>query len=441
MDDHDLIRHPLAYARIQAGWTQPGLADRVRRAAERRGLHSGTRKQRIWAWETGRARPDADSQSYLAEIFGVDPAVAAATPWPDWLPGREQPHPFTRHSTAPALREALRTSMDRRTFLAYSTAALTGLTHQWATTEPAALTRSLDGDRLDPDLLDVLEESGLRLAGMITHQRQHTLAALDGHLATVTDLIADATYTADQAARLHTLGARLAQTVGWTRFDAGQHAAAARLWHGALHSAHAARDRDLGAGIISDLAYQATWRRDPATAAAILQHAVARTEHPTARALLHLRLARAQAALGDAGDCRASLRAAEHNLDRTTPDPAPAWCAWFGPEDLQVDTGQALVDLGDTGEGDRLIDRGIGHLAPARAKTRAVFLSYRASSLLAQGHADEASVAATDSLTLAQTIGAPRCVTLIQRLRPRFEEHSQAPGVAEFLHASQVAGA
>ncbi|MGW4903711.1 hypothetical protein ACWEO9_03075 [Streptomyces albidoflavus] len=237
MDDHGLIRHPLTYARIQAGWTQPGLADRVRRAAERRGLHSGTRKQRIWAWETGRARPDADSQSYLAEIFGVDPAVAAATPWPDWLPGREQPHPFTRHSTAPALREALRSSMDRRTFLAYSTAALTGLTHQWATTEPAALTHSLDGGRLDPGLLDVLEESGLRLAGMITHQRQHTLAALDGHLATVTDLIADATYTPDQAVRLHTLGARLAQTVGWTRFDAGQHAAAARLWHGAPSTA------------------------------------------------------------------------------------------------------------------------------------------------------------------------------------------------------------
>ncbi|WP_255254044.1 XRE family transcriptional regulator [Streptomyces albidoflavus] len=256
------------------------------------------------------------------------------------------------------------------------------------------------------------------------------------HLATVTDLIADATYTPDQAARLHTLAARLAQTVGWTRFDAGQHAAAARLWRGALHSAH---DRDLGAGIIGDLAYQATWRHDPATAATILQHAVARTEHPTARALLHLRLARAQAALGDATDCRTSLRAAEHNLDRTAPDPAPAWCAWFGPEDLQVDTGQALIDLGDTAEGDQLILRGITHLSPARAKTRAVFLSYRASSLLPQGHADEASTAATESLTLARTIGAPRCVTLIQRLRPRFEEHLQAPGVAELLHASQAA--
>ncbi|MFD6042634.1 helix-turn-helix transcriptional regulator [Streptomyces koyangensis] len=379
MDDHDLIRHPLAYARIQAGWTQPGLADRVRRAAERRGLHSGTRKQRIWAWETGRARPDADSQSYLAEIFGVDPAVAAATPWPDWLPGREQPHPFTRHSTAPALREALRTSMDRRTFLAYSTAALTGLTHQWATTEPAALTRSLDGDRLDPDLLDVLEESGLRLAGMITHQRQHTLAALDGHLATVTDLIADATYTADQAARLHTLGARLAQTVGWTRFDAGQHAAAARLWHGALHSAHAARDRDLGAGIISDLAY-----KPPG----------ATTPPPPPRS--------------------SSTPSPAPN----TPPPGPC-CTSASPAPRPRSATPATA-------------------APrsARAKTRAVFLSYRASSLLAQGHADEASVAATDSLTLAQTIGAPRCVTLIQRLRPRFEEHSQAPGVAEFLHAS-----
>lgn len=428
----DLIRHPLAHARIERGWTQPELARRVRRAALRRGLRSGVDRQRIWNWENNRATPDADSQMLLADVFEIDQHLVAALNWPHWLPGRDSSIPLGPNSTVPALREALQTSMDRRTFLTYSSTALVGLAHQWAATEPQALAAALDGKPVDAEIVDWLETTGQKLTSFVTEQRQHTRTLLDAHLTTVTDLIDSGNYTHHVGQRLHTLAARMSSTVGWHRFDQGKHAAAGRFWHGALHSAHASGDRDLGAGIMSDLAYQATWLKDPKTAAQILDSAVLRTEHPTARSLLHLRLARAQAALGEAHACRRSLATAEQELARTTGAP-PAWCSWMSPADLLVDSGQCLLDLDERERARGLLEEGTALLPGARDKTRAVFLSYEAGSFLRAGEADQAAAAAMQSLTLATKIGAPRCVALVRDLAPEFKKYAGADGVNNLL--------
>lgn len=69
----DEIRHPLAHARNERGWPQEELARRIRQAAKRRGLRSGTRGSRVSKWETGRAAPDEDeSQPLIAEVLGID---------------------------------------------------------------------------------------------------------------------------------------------------------------------------------------------------------------------------------------------------------------------------------------------------------------------------------------------------------------------------------
>ncbi|MFD4260867.1 helix-turn-helix transcriptional regulator [Streptomyces sp. NPDC058534] len=428
----DLIRHPLAYARIERGWTQPELARRVRQAALRRGLRSGVDRQRIWNWENDRATPDGDSQILLADVFEIDQSPVATLGWPQWLPSRDSSMSLGPNSTVPALREALRTSMDRRTFLTYSSAALVGLAHQWAATEPQAVARALDGKAVDAELVDLLEAAGQKLTSLVTEQRQHTRTLLDAHLTTVTELIDGGNYTQLVGQRLHTLAARMSQTVGWHRFDQGKHAAAGRFWHGALHSAHASGDRDLGAGIMSDLAYQATWLNAPQTAAEILKSAVLRTHHPTARSLLHLRLARAQAALGEAHACRRSLATAEQELARSTSEP-PAWCSWMSPADLSVDSGQCLLDLGEPERAHKLIGEGTALLPGARDKTRAVFLSYEAGSFLRAGDIDQAAATAAESLALAKQIGAPRCVALVRDLAPEFKKHGGVECVDDLL--------
>lgn len=93
----------------------------------------------------------------------------------------------------------------------------------------------------------------------------------------------------------------------------------------------------MGAGALSDIAYQNIWLGRPCAAAECLGHALSRTTNLTARSLPHLRKARAHAMLGEARHCYRELAQAERHLNSTTEE-APRWCAWMSPADLAVDT-------------------------------------------------------------------------------------------------------
>ncbi|MCX2927421.1 hypothetical protein [Streptomyces sp. NEAU-W12] len=189
----------------------------------------------------------------------------------------------------------------------------------------------------------------------------------------------------------------------------------------------------MGAALLGDLAYQASWRRAPRTAASILERALTGTHHPTARSLLNLRLARAMAAQGERGATLRALAAAEQLLDASSSDPVPAWCSWMSPADLAVDSGQALLDLGDTRHAHQLIREGREMLPTSRDKTRGVFLTYEARSFLDLKEPERAAATALEALTVAQRIGAPRCVTLVRELVPAFAGYSHVQGVGELI--------
>lgn len=407
----------------------------IRAAAARRGLRSGTDEARVRKWQRG-VEPNAESQMYIAEALGWPADVVRADDWPNWLPlTADGVVPLGPHSSVPALREAQRTAMERRTLLTISGAALSALAADWAHGPTAALAQVHDGKPIGEDFIVFLENTTRELASLDTEQRQHTAVLLDSYLSTVTDLLTRGRYTPALGLRLHTLAASLSQTVAWHRFDLGRHTHASQNWIAGLHNAYAAGDHDMGAGLLGDLAYQAAWRNDHTTAASILNHALTRAQNPAARCLLQLRLARTLAARDGQNERRAVLRAlaaAEKHLNDAGTD-RPAWCAWVSEADLAVDSGQALLDLGDIGRAHQLITEGERLLPAARDKTRGVFLTYRAASYLDQKEPEPAAAAATQSLLLARRIGAPRCVKLVDDLLPRFQPYRQAQGVQEFL--------
>ncbi|MEV7277646.1 XRE family transcriptional regulator [Streptomyces sp. NPDC093111] len=431
----DEFTHPLAYARSQRGLTGPDLAREIRARAALRGLRSGTDKQRVRKWEVLGVTPDSDTQYDIAAIFGVPAAEVDPADWPRWLhPTEADVVPLGPSSTVPALREALNSNMDRRAFLTVSGTALTGLAATWAIAGPVALGPSvIDGKSVGGELVTMLEQSTKRLSSVATEQRQHLATLLDAHLATVTDLIEHARYDKPTGCRLHALAASLAQTVAWHRFDHGQHTQATKHWVAALHSTHATGDHDMGAAMLGDLAYQAAWRKDHTTAAGILTHALTRTEHPAAQSLLHLRLARTLAAQGEKRETLRALNAAENLLGASTSRPLPTWCSWMSAADLAVDSGQCLLDLGDTARAHQLIAEGRDLLPAARDKTRGVFLAYQAASHLKSKEPELAARTADEALRLARRIGAPRCEKLVQDLVPEFERVRTAEGVNDLL--------
>ncbi|MFG2681327.1 XRE family transcriptional regulator [Streptomyces sp. NPDC048392] len=407
----------------------------MRAAAARRGLRSGTDEARVRKWQRG-VKPNEESQIYIAEALGWPADIVRADDWPNWVPlTADGVVSLGPHSSVPALREALRTAMERRTFFTISGAALSALAADWAAGPVSALAQARDGKPIGEDFVVFLENTTQELAGHATEQRQHTAVLLDAHLSTVTELLEHGRYTPALGLRLHTLAASLSQTVAWHRFDQGRHTHASQNWIAGLHNAHAAGDHDMGAGLLGDLAYQAAWRRDHTTAASILHHALTRAHNPAARCLLQLRLARTLAARGDRSERRNVLRAlaaAEQHLSDAGTD-RPSWCAWVSEADVAVDSGQALLDLGDTGRAHQLITEGERLLPTARDKTRGVFLAYRAASYLDLQEPEPAAAAATQSLLLARRIGAPRCVSLVDDLLPRFQPYTRAQGVPELL--------
>ncbi|WP_432154821.1 helix-turn-helix transcriptional regulator [Streptomyces tricolor] len=439
MDDE--IRHPLAYARNERGWSQEELARRIRQAAARRGLRSGTRGSRISKWETGRATPDEEeSQPLIAEVFGVDYAAVAHLGWPNWLPGQDEPLPLGQRNAVFSLREALMTSLDRRSFIAYTSGALAAFAHRWAVTEPDPSPRWTPRLPVDTELLDWLEATGAELILLANQRRKRTRRLLGEHLTTITDILSEGRYTRPIEQRLHTLAASLSQTIAWQKFDERRHASAGRFWHAALHNAHTAGQRDLGAGILSDLAYQMLWLNDARGAVEILEHAIPRTQHPTARSLLLLRQARALAALNEGGPCRRALTAAEKALQAPSYDPPPAWCSWMSMADLAADSGRCLADLGQRQRAHQLMVEGIHLLPTTRSKTRAVFLTYQAETYLRDGEPEIAAATAIRSLDLASRINAPRCVTMVRDLEEKLSPYAHTAGVGELLGRLRAIG-
>jgi hypothetical protein len=132
-----------------------------------------------------------------------------------------------------------------------------------------------------------------------------------------------------------------------------------------------------------------------------------------------------------------ALTAAERHLNEAGTE-RPAWCAWVSEADLAVDSGQALLDLGDTARAHQLITEGERLLPPTRDKTKGVFLAYRAASYLDLKEPEPAAAAATESLLLARRSEAPRCRRLVDDLLPRFQPYTAAQGVSDLLELAAV---
>lgn len=426
------LRHPLTHVREQRGWSMEGLARLLALAAHRRGMLKQPGRDRIYKWEHRLASPGGDYQMLLADVLGISQDDVARLGWPWWLPAYDAPHPFTARGTHAALTEVLVAldHPDRRGFLALTTGALAGLAADWATIEPERLTGALAGRRVDQTLLAWLETQTIALRALTNTSAPECTTLVHALLRTTIQLIRTGVYDEPTGRRLLQVAASAAQCAGWLHFDQGEHGACQRHWRTALHAAHTANDRDQGAGVLSDLAYAATWLNEPRIAVEILEYAATRTHAPAARSLLDLRRGRALAAFGDHHATSRALISAERHLDRARPGSTPAWVSWMSPADLAVDAGRCWLDLDRTRRADTALAEGLRLLDPARERTRSVVLAYRAEGALARRDLDAAAADAREAFDTAQGTQATRCISLVSTTLDGFSRHRSHPAIA-----------
>ncbi|MGW3991797.1 helix-turn-helix transcriptional regulator [Streptomyces sp. NPDC004830] len=436
-----LDQHPLAHLRRRHHWSMNDLARLIRAEAQRRGLRSGVDRNRIWLWEAGGTTPSEESQLLLAAVLDVPAATAARLGWPAWLPAFEEAAPFSPSGSRAALREVQVTRMDRRSFLVLSSSALVDIAADWARIEPRHLDQALNGQMVDGELLRWLEQRSGELRALASGPHRQVSGLIDAHLSTAIDLIAEGRYTAAVGRRLHAVTAELAHCAAWLRFDDGRHADAQRHWQAAVHAAHQAGNRDLAAVVLSDLAYQATWLSRPDDAVKVLEYARSRTRTPSTRSLLDLRRARACALLRDRPATQRALASAETELEQARPQQTPPMIAWMSMADVNADAGRCWLDLGDPQRATTAIDAGLGELQPHRARTKAVFLTYRAEGAL---RARDASAPADDARTALDTAldtDAARCVDLVRAFIRQTNDRAEQPLVELREYARQCLAA
>ncbi|MEV5982868.1 hypothetical protein [Streptomyces sp. NPDC052114] len=197
---------------------------------------------------------------------------------------------------------------------------------------------------------------------------------------------------------LHGAVSSLYASAGWAARDIGDHGQAALLHAAGLQSALLTVDASAIARAWSDLAVQARSEgrhreavQKSRAARAVLDNRRARQD-PHLAALLHARLAIAQAHTGDRTGTARSLLAAEQAYDRITPGPPPAsWLNFLSAAEVSGLAAIAHRALGRYAEAEAATAQALTLLPPSMRRQHILYGVQLAELQLAQGEREQAA--------------------------------------------------
>jgi hypothetical protein len=153
--------------------------------------------------------------------------------------------------------------------------------------------------------------------------------------------------------------AELGGVAGFMAFDACAHADARRAFGFSRACAEHGRDWHMRAAILSMMARQAIWCRQPDDGLTYVETALVRSDRLTAteRASLQTLRARALAKLCRPQDTHAAVGAADDAFAHANPAEDPTWMAFYDEAQHHGDTGHALWDLAIEGRRTEAVPR------------------------------------------------------------------------------------
>jgi transcriptional regulator with XRE-family HTH domain len=332
----------------------------------------------------------------------------------------------------------------RRHFNLLTGAGLTVPAHHWLIREPEPLVSGLSGGRISVTLVDHLSPMIATLRAMDDTAGGGRVLALAQHaFGWVAELLDQASYDDHTGRRLHIALAELGQLIGVAATDTGRVGLGQRYHIAALHAAHSADDRLLGAHILACMADQAACHDRPADAVTLIETAVAGIrggESPRLLAELSMRKAAALATLQDGSACVAALAQADRQVERFEPDSDPRWLYWVTPAVITAEAGWCLLRLGQLGRAATLLEEGTALFDESFARDRQIYLVHLATALARPGPQRDLEAAAERGLA---AVRLAECVTSadgIDRLRDLYllmQPHASVPAVADFLEQAR----
>jgi transcriptional regulator with XRE-family HTH domain/tetratricopeptide (TPR) repeat protein len=355
--------------------------------------------------------------------------------------GQALVHPWTVDGTLVAAQEVSEVnSVDRRSFIFLTGAAITSAAHDWLISQPIEDVSHSAGRTIGPKMLDDLDDMAAKLRHMDDQMGGGTLIDLVSAQARyVTSLIRDGKYTDSAGRHLHGTLGELLRLGGWVSFDSGHPAQAQRFWLAALHAAHSAGDNAMGANIFGFMGEQAWSLGKINDSVKLAGTAVAgyKGSQPRVSAILYMRAARAYAMAGDSSGCRRSIDSAYSAFRRTPPAfGEPGWSYWLDESSLNEQIGKCFFYLADYPSAREHLEislRGDGNWQDTYARDSASVMIALANVHARAGELEQACKAGTQAIDiLSAHVDSPRLTDKIKRLRDELRPHSQAPAVREF---------
>ncbi|MBV9312493.1 MAG: helix-turn-helix transcriptional regulator [Pseudonocardia sp.] len=352
------------------------------------------------------------SQETLARIVDVEPITVGR-----WERGETSPQTWVR----PKLADALLISLD-------------DLKHLLAGKQPAEFV-SL-ADRLPPMIAGLRAMDDVAGGGSMLALAQHQFAW-------VTGLLNHASYDESTGRKLFAALADLGQLVSWSAYDDGQPGLAQRYNVAALHAAHSADDRLLGAHILGSMAKQAAHQGRPAEAITLAETALVGArglKSPRLQAELSIRLAYALAASHDATGCIAAISKARGYIEQLVADDDPQWLYWVVSAWILVEGGDSLLLLGHADQAAGMLNEGIALFDESFARDRQIYLTHQADALARPGKQRDLDAAADRGIAaieLAEGLDSALGVDLLRDLYHQMKPHNKVPAVRDFLERAR----
>lgn len=299
--------------------------------------------------------------------------------------------------------------------------------HEWLVTDSPAVIHSKAGRKVGASLTDSLEKRVIELRHLDDFVGGgDLLPVVRKELSDIQDVVNSASYTPETGRRLFTVVGELAQLAGWVASDAGQYAAAQRMYLNGVAAARNAGDPALAAQLLSSLSYQIANVGRAHDAALLARTAVkgAKDTSPIVRTLLLERVAWASARARDDSATRRALDTVDDIYEQRSSDIAePEWVYWLDRREIDVMAGRCLIELDDPSGAEPLLVRAIKSYDADRARETALYLSWLAEAYARVGTLDAARDALSRARKIAMGINSAR-------LERRLQEVASLPPLA-----------
>jgi len=332
----------------------------------------------------------------------------------------------------------------RRTFLVLTGPALTAPAHQWLVHEPEPLVSGLAGRRVSGELVSRFSAMVAELNRMDDVAGGGSVLAMAQQLfGWVAGVLDRASYDEHTGRALHVVLAELGALCGWCSCDSGDYGLAQRYNIAGLRAAHTADDRLLGAHILATMANQATSQGQPTEAVTFVETALAGVRGRATSGLLaelHMRQARAFAAMRDTSACTAAISQMRTRAEQLKPDDDPSWLYWLDPTAITVNAGLSMLELGQPDHAVVLLDEGVAQVSAPFVRDRQLFVTRLADARARPGKQHDLDAAVElgmESLDLTESLDSSLAIGRLRDLCLRLKPYAKVPAVRDFLERAK----